>query len=371
VSRGLLIAVVCIGAANAVADDVAEPAVNLRHVSIPKQASGSDGLAEIQVVSTLDQSQQPSLFWAPATATTDSTPLLVLLHTWSGDYRQDKAAWHEQARARGWIYLQPDFRGPNNRPEACGSKPARQDVLDAVEHVKKNYRVDESRIYLAGSSGGGHMAMLMAGYHPREFSAVSAWVGISDLAEWYRFHVKDGQPQGYAKMVAASCGGAPGDSEQIDAEYRARSPIFHLHRVGSLPLDLCAGVQDGHTGSVPIHHTLRAFNTVAATGGYQQVSDAEIDELWTNHQLSNPRPDDVAEDSEYGRAIMLRRTAGPSRVTIFDGGHEGLPEAACHWLTRQTRRFGASNAKPAAAPGNSTGCPTVRTPTHSRLVTTP
>ena len=39
----------------------------------------------------------------------------------------------------------------------------RQDILDAVDWVLKRYPVDEKRIYLTGTSGGGHMSMLMAG----------------------------------------------------------------------------------------------------------------------------------------------------------------------------------------------------------------
>ncbi len=301
------------------------------------ESLAAEQLAEIRVTSSLDQSQQPSLFWAPESAKTEPTPLLVLLHTWSGNYLQDNKAWHEQAKSRGWIYLQPDFRGRNDNPQACGSKWARQDILDAIDHVGNDYRLDADRVYLAGTSGGGHMAMLMAGYHPGRFSAVSAWVGISDLAEWYRFHVKDGEPQGYAKMVAASCGGPPGESKRIDAQYRARSPIFHLENTGDLPLDLNAGVQDGHTGSVPIHHTLRAFNLIAQAGGHDRVSDAEIEQLWTQQKLSNPLPSDRVADPSYGREIRLRRRAGPARVTVFDGGHEGLPDAACHWLAEQRR----------------------------------
>jgi hypothetical protein len=181
------------------------------------------------------------------------------------------------------------------------------------------------------------MSMLMAGYFPQRFSAVSAWVGISDLADWYRFHVRNGVPQNYARMLAKSCGGAPGTSAAVDAEYRARSPIFHLKNAVHLPLDLNAGVKDGHTGSVPIRHTLRAFNVVAKAGGHPQIEEQEIDFLWKNGKLAQPQASDRVADATYGREIFLRRTAGAARATIFDGGHEGLPAAACAWLAGQVR----------------------------------
>lgn len=181
------------------------------------------------------------------------------------------------------------------------------------------------------------MTMLMCGYYPDRFSAASAWVGVSDLAAWYEFHVRDGVPERYAQMIAVCCGGAPGDSDDVDAEYRARSPIHHLANVGDLPIDLNAGIQDGKTGAVPIMHTLNAFNVIAAAGKHPVISQTEIDELRTDGRLSRPMASDLAEDVTYPRRIFLRRTAANTRVTIFDGGHEALPAAACEWLAQQRR----------------------------------
>ncbi|REJ89147.1 MAG: prolyl oligopeptidase [Planctomycetota bacterium] len=294
-------------------------------------------LREIEIESSQDGSLQPSRIWAPDTADATPTPLLISLHSWSGDYLQDRSRWLAEAADRGWVYIQPNFRGRNDHPEACGSKLARHDVLDALDWCLSKYSVDEERIYLAGASGGGHMTMLMAARHPDRFSAVSAWVGISDLAAWYQFHLQDGEPQRYAQMIALCCGGPPGASPEVDREYRERSPIFWLHDVGDLHIDLNAGVTDGKTGSVPIRHTIDAFNVIAAAGSHPTVTESEIEQLVADERLTNPRPSDVAVDDDYDREIYLRRTAGPARVTIFDGGHEALPAAACAWLDRQSR----------------------------------
>lgn len=301
------------------------------------EAADLEPLSEIRITSSLDGTEQPSRIWAPEGSETTRTPLLVSLHSWSFGYQQDRSPWVDEAQSRGWIYLQPDFRGRNDHPEACGSELARQDIIDALDWVLDHHSVDESRIYLAGASGGGHMTMLMSGYHADRFSAASAWVGISDLAEWYEYHVKDGVPERYAQMVAACCGGAPGDSEAIDAEYRSRSPIHHLGEVGDLHIDLNAGIQDGKTGSVPIMQSLNAFNVIAAANGYREIPQSEIQELWREGRQSHPTESDLAEDATYPRKIVLRRTAGNARVTIFDGGHEALPTAACEWLSRQHR----------------------------------
>lgn len=294
-------------------------------------------LDETRVISTLDDKEQPVRFWAPSEATKQPTPILVSLHTWSSDYTQDRSRWLSEAYDRGWIYIQPNFRGANNHPEACGSPLARQDILDALDWAIDKYPVDPHRVYLAGVSGGGHMSLLMAARHPERFSAVSAWVGITDLAEWYRFHTKDGEPGRYAQMVAASCGGVPGESKEVDHQYHDRSSIHFLQEAVGLPLDINAGVKDGKTGSVPIHHSLRAFNVLAKAGGHPTIPDAIMDELWEQERLSSPQPSDQAVDPTYEKAILLRRSADAARVTIFDGGHEALPSAACDWLAKQSR----------------------------------
>ncbi len=294
-------------------------------------------LPTITVPSSLDGHPQRAILWASETAERHERPLLVFLHSWSGDYTQDNSRWHREAVQRDWIFLHPDFRGPNRTPKACGSRWARQDILDAIEATAERFQVDRSRIYLAGSSGGGHMAMLIAGHHADRFSAVSAWVGISDLAHWYHFHTVDGSPGNYARMIRDSLRGPPGASAAIDEEYRDRSPIFHLHRVGDLPLDLAAGVRDGKSGSVPIRHTLNAFNVVARANGTPEVTDHEIETLWETGALAEPEPEDIADDPSYGRALLLRRRSGSARVTIFDGDHESLPPAACEWLANQRR----------------------------------
>lgn len=294
-------------------------------------------LTETRIVSSLDRAEQSVLYWAPEKARTETVPMLVFLHSWSGNYQQKNDKWLREAVARNWVYLHADFRGPNNSPKACGSRFARQDILDAMDWATTTFQIDRDRVYLAGTSGGGHMAMLMAGHHPDRFSAVSAWVGISDLAEWYAFHSRDGKPGRYAQMVLNSLGGPPGESKNRDADYRDRSPRFHLQNVGTLPVELCAGVRDGHSGSVPIMHSLRAFNVIARAADTEPISEEEISQLWKSGKLANPRPTDSAADKGYGREIHLRRASNLSRVTIFDGGHEGFPVPACDWLSRHKR----------------------------------
>ncbi len=297
-------------------------------------------LTEVRITSSLDGTEQPSLYWAPESAKAQPTPLLVFLHSWSGNYAQKNDAWQREAVNRGWIFLHPDFRGRNDTPQACGSKFARQDILDALDFARKRFQVDPRRVYLAGTSGGGHMSMLMAGHHPERFSAVSAWVGISDISEWYRFHLKDGEPQNYARMILKSLGGPPDTDSERDADYRDRSPVFHLQRVGDLPMDVSAGIRDGYSGSVPVSHTLLAWNEIVKAKHGLPIPADEVHRLTRlggqAMQLSAIL-DDLPVDESLGRKIVFRSARDGSRVTIFDGGHEGLAPAACDWLARRER----------------------------------
>ena len=292
---------------------------------------------KISVPSSIDGTKQPCYLILPERFRPDSppVPLLVSLHTWSGDVEQRDREMEEEANRRGWIYLWPHFRGPNKAPEACGSEKAQQDILDAVDWVLEHYPIDRKRIYLTGASGGGHMAMLLAGRYPQRWTAVSAWVGISDLAAWHARHAKSR----YGEMLRASCVGAPGESPEIDEQYRLRSPKTWLDRAVEVPLDLAAGVHDGHKGSVSIRHTLDAFNVVAAAQGLPVVTEQEIAELSRpNGRLEHPQASDQDKAPALGRAIYLRRTAGKARVTIFEGGHERVARAAAEWLAKHVQR---------------------------------
>lgn len=330
----MLNAPTCVGAAEEIPDAA-------QGVKLPP-------LTTVKVASSIDGHQQPMLVWAPESAKQEPRPLLIFLHSWSAGYKQDNSAWQAEAVKRDWIYLHPDFRGPNFGPDAGGSLLAQQDVLGALAWAKTQYKVDPNRVYLAGSSGGGFMTLLMAGRHGSHFSAASAWVPISDLAEWYRFHTKNGMPGRYAQNVASLCGGAPGDSAEVDEQYRNRSPLTFLKNAGDLPVDINAGVHDGWIGSVPVTHSLLAFNEIAATRNSPLITAAEIKQLREQRKLSAPTPDDQVQDPSYIRSfekipstarcdIFLRRHAGSSRVTIFDGGHVAIPSAACQWLEQQSR----------------------------------
>jgi len=296
--------------------------------------SQAQSLNEIKYLSSADGSEQHAMFYAPDAQ--EPVPLLVVLHTWSGDYKQTfHAKCTEWCIKKGWACIHPDFRGPNNRPQATGSELVVKDIVSAVEFSKKRTDIDSSQIYLLGSSGGGYAALLMAGRHPEIWAGVSAWVPILDLKTWHSecSESNKAEVRRYALDIEKSCGGAPGVSAMVDEEFRRRSAITYLTNARGLPLDINAGIMDGHTGSVPISHSLKAFNLVAARA--DRISEADIQHFVDKAEVLSKLQTPI-EDPSYGSKIPLfRRASGNARITIFQGGHELVAEAAISWLERR------------------------------------
>ena len=118
---------------------------------------------EIKYQSLADQSEQLAMFYAPVSK--EPVPLMVALHTWSGNYKQKYHKAIEQwCIKHGWAYIHPDFRGPNNRPEATGSELVVADIVSAVEYAKGATQIDSSAIYIIGTSGGGYTALVTVSY---------------------------------------------------------------------------------------------------------------------------------------------------------------------------------------------------------------
>lgn len=292
-------------------------------------------LTEVKIVSSIDGTEQLSRLYFPTTS--ESKPLLVFLHSWSNGVAQDNSRWLELAKQRGWAFLQPDFRGKNNRPEACGSELARQDILDAVKYLFTQTEIDRSRIYLAGTSGGGHMSMLMASYYPDKFSAVSSWVGISDLQKWHATTQRKAETAHYAKELENCIGGPPSSSDAVSYQLKMRSPIFLLAKTADVPLDINTGIRDGHTGSVPVSQSIEAFNVILRVNQKPEIPFEEI-KKWTDTGASDKVYTQSIDDTSYPRKVLFRSQVNRSRLTIFEGAHEDLPTAGIAFLEAIQRR---------------------------------
>src|SRR5690606_11465605 len=77
-----------------------------------------DGFVRVEIRSSADNTIQPAIFYRSKAL--EKMPLIVSLHSWSNCYLNvDPHA--KNIKEKDWNYIYPNFRGPNNRPEACGS----------------------------------------------------------------------------------------------------------------------------------------------------------------------------------------------------------------------------------------------------------
>ncbi len=287
------------------------------------------GVTEVKIPGASDGVIQPALFYKAERSTPG--PLVVSLHPWGGNH------WYgtgiplaKVCIQKGWTFIQPEFRGPNTNPKALGSDLVIADISNAVAYAQQHGNVDPKRIYLIGASGGGHAALLAVGRLPGVFAAVSAWVPITDLIAWHE-QTKDTKFKGYAKNIAAACGGAPVSGSAAEAEAIKRSPLTHLAGAQASRIDINAGIQDGHEGgAVPISHTLLAFNALAKPE--DRISDADIESMVNSQVVPEPLRFTGVDESYGKRKVLFRKTSNNARVTVTDGRHEMLVTAVIKWL---------------------------------------
>ena len=217
------------------------------------------GIEDIRINSTADGAEQPA-FWLRPTRDVDQ-PLLVILHSWSAPYTQHAgipfAMW---AQENGWAVIAPNFRGRNDDPDAVGSHLAVQDAADAIDYAVAQPGVDADRVYVVGYSGGGMMALLLAGRHPDKVTAVSAWGPPHDLVKFYDFSRTMGR--GYANDIWRACGGDPTVAGPVQDECLTRSPVTYLDsaRDHEVPVFISQGIRDPF---VPPRVAAEVFNRLA------------------------------------------------------------------------------------------------------------
>lgn len=251
-------------------------------------------------------------------------PLIVSLHTWSGNFNQEDPLAQEII-LRDWNYIHPDFRGPNNTPQSCASRLALQDIEDAIDYATSNMNVDISEIHIIGVSGGGHATLAAYMTLNRQIKSFNAWVPISDVEAWYWESLgRDLKYSSDIKNITSS-------NEILNkTEARKRSPLymdFNKNLRKGASLQIFAGIHDGYTGSVPISHSIHFFNKILSQTAPQYKNLIISDSL--SLSLITKRMNQDEPESFLGkRKIHLSRQAPGIGLTIFEGGHEMIvPQA--------------------------------------------
>lgn len=120
-------------------------------------------------------------------------PLVLLIH--GGPTAASTLAFNMTAQmmaAKGWIVLQPNYRGSNHRGNAFQSAIANDagegpgaDVWNGVEAMKKKSFIDSSKVAVSGWSYGGWMTTWMISRYPDEWAAAVAGAAPVDYTDMY------------------------------------------------------------------------------------------------------------------------------------------------------------------------------------------
>lgn len=168
-------------------------------------------------------------------------PLVLYIH--GGPTGSSNESFSELAQlfaARGFVVLQPNYRGSDNLGNAfqrgivtgAGSGPGR-DVIAGVEAVKRLGYVDSERVGVSGWSYGGFMTVWMLGHYPG-FRAAVAGAAALDLVDMYALSDLNVMPR-------HAITGSPW-TEGREAAYREESPLTNVTKIETPTLILsCAG----------------------------------------------------------------------------------------------------------------------------------
>lgn len=293
---------------------------------ISNRGSGEDNWPEqaehIQIESSTDGSLQDAYF----VQSFDTSPLIVSLHQWSASF-DNYDSLVEHAVENDWNYIRPDFRGPNNNPEAGGSDLVISDIDDAIDYAIKHGNVDINRIHIIGASGGGHAALMHLMLSDKEVASYSSWVPITDLVAWYGESIL--RDNGYDEDILSIT--SSNDSILNIEEARSRSPYYQdipNGKISNTVIQIYAGVNDGYDGSVPISHSLRFYNKLVNDlnlgEGNLIPTDIESELLYT--QTVSEELDSDISFSE--RDIIYSNRVENISLAIFDGDHEILVDEA-------------------------------------------
>lgn len=125
-------------------------------------------------ISAVDKAPQPYRLFIPAKYDAKQKwPLIIALHGMGGDENSFFAGYNNGeikriAEERGYIIACPKGRAPTSMYMGT----AERDVLDVMKEVKREYAIDDDRVYLMGHSMGGYGTWSVAANNPDVFAAL-------------------------------------------------------------------------------------------------------------------------------------------------------------------------------------------------------
>ncbi len=197
------------------------------------------GEVEFTFTSSFDGTEQKAVAYIPESAQgKDKSPLVVVAHYMSGNrYTARNQGYYPECDARGWMIVCPQLHGQRTGGETSMAYiGAQHDLIDSIEYMKINYKVDTSRIYLVGRSMGGMLGALMAAKYPDLFAVAVAGQGIYDLKRWTETTIPSLRANSEKECLPYS--------EATKFDYERRSAVTYASNLQYVPLILWHGTID-------------------------------------------------------------------------------------------------------------------------------
>ncbi|MDG5489381.1 S9 family peptidase [Sphingomonas sp. BGYR3] len=206
----------------------------------------------------------PAYLTLPKGREAKALPLIVMPH--GGPFARDEwgfDAWVQFLAARGYVVLQPNFRGSTGYGRQFVAKGTgewgrgmQDDVDDGVRWLIERGIVDPKRVCIMGGSYGGYAAMWAAVRNPDIYRCAISWAGISDVASMLRYDAR--------KLAATRYFMDWRDRVRGDDDFKLAqiSPIKAAERI-NIPLLIGHGAKDDN---VPLYQSRRLHEALEKLG---------------------------------------------------------------------------------------------------------
>lgn len=280
--------------------------------------TGKRGVILKGYVSETDESLQPYSVYVPkAYDGKRPLPLVVDLH----GHRWFKPFQCHPARAlSGAIVLSPEGRGATDFMWI-----GEEDVLRAIQEVKRDYVIDSRRVFVTGTSMGGTGAWHLAVRYPHLFAGVGPRAGNCDFRAWETRWGWNRRLEGH-------------HSELRDYLRASSSPVTYMSNLAHTPVYV---VHSSADAVVPVEHARAAVAGLRAVGAPVEYREflvgkhAKFPKHVFDEQLAwlagRARPSAPAEysfetrDVRHGRSfyatvLQMKEVMQPARLDVK---HEG------------------------------------------------
>ncbi|RZL31323.1 MAG: S9 family peptidase [Rubrivivax sp.] len=233
----------------------------IREAVQPDQMAGVD----LQTIKARDGHELPVWITRPDNAK-GPLPAVVLVHggPWVRGSSWQWNDWPQYLASRGYVVIEPEFRGSTGYGEAHFRAGFRQwgqamqdDVTDALRWAQKKGLASD-RACIMGASYGGYATLMGLAKDPEVYRCGVAWVAVSDLellvqGSWW-------VPDDFGMARRLTIPEMVGDGRQDAAMLAANSPVRLAARMKA-PLLLAYGEEDRR---VPLAHGTRMRDALAA-----------------------------------------------------------------------------------------------------------